>query len=84
MRSERSPDPTIDFDTDQPRAYASRKKIFDWAAKDKLLVAGAHLPFPGLGQIRKIGGQGYGWIPVDFTPIPPGKLPTPVNVAIPA
>jgi isoquinoline 1-oxidoreductase beta subunit len=22
--------------------------------------------------------------PVDFTPIPPGKLPTPVNVAIPA
>ena len=24
------------------------------------------------------------YFPVDFTPIPPGKLPTPVNVAIPA
>lgn len=61
---------TIDFDVDQPRAYAARKKIFDWAAQDKLLVAGAHLPFPGLGQIRKIGKQSYGWIPVDFTPSP--------------
>lgn len=61
---------TIDFDSDQSHAYATRKKIFDWAAKDQLLVAGAHLPFPGLGQIRSLGKRGYAWIPVDFTPNP--------------
>ena len=62
------PDVSIDFDSDQPHAVATRKKIFSWVAKDQLLVAGAHLPFPGLGQIRANGKKAYAWVPVDFTP----------------
>lgn len=62
------PGVSIDFDGDQKHAIATRKKIFAWVAKDKLLVAGAHLPFPGLGNIRADGKNSFAWIPVDFTP----------------
>lgn len=62
------PDVSIDFDSDQKNAVPTRKKIFARAAKDQLLVAGAHLPFPGLGNIRAEGKTSFAWIPVDFTP----------------
>lgn len=62
------PGVSIDFDSDQKHAVPMRKKIFTWAAQDHILVAGAHLPFPGLGQIRADGKKSYTWIPVDFTP----------------
>lgn len=40
----------------QPRLAAqTRRKILDRAATDRLRVFGSHLPFPGLGRIRKIG-----------------------------
>lgn len=76
------PDPkvTIDFDSDQPKAQAVRLKLMDWAAKDRsLLVAAAHLPFPGLGHIRSEGKGSYAWVPVDFAPVAP--LQTPPAVA---
>jgi glyoxylase-like metal-dependent hydrolase (beta-lactamase superfamily II) len=63
------PGVSIDFDGDQKNAVPMRKKIFTWIAKDQLLVAGAHLPFPGLGNIRAAGSKSYAWIPVDFTPL---------------
>lgn len=62
------PGVSIDFDSDQKNAVPMRKKIFAWVAKDKVLVAGAHLPFPGLGNIRADGKKSFVWIPVDFTP----------------
>lgn len=72
------PDPkvTIDFDSDQPKALATRLKLMGWAAKDRsLLVAAAHLPFPGLGHIRAEGKGSYAWVPVDFTPVAPLQAP---------
>lgn len=62
------PDVTIEFDTDKKQAAATRKKLFAWAAQDKLAVAGMHLPFPGLGHIRS-EGKAYAWVPVEFSPI---------------
>jgi glyoxylase-like metal-dependent hydrolase (beta-lactamase superfamily II) len=62
------PDVTIEFDTDQKKAAESRRKVFKQTAADKTLVAGAHLPFPGLGHVRA-EGKGYAWVPVEFTPI---------------
>lgn len=47
------PEITLAFDTDQAAAGAARKRAFDMAAADKLLVAGMHLPFPGLGYVER-------------------------------
>jgi hypothetical protein len=52
----------VGFDTDRELAVTTRKKILDRAATDKLLVAGAHLPFPAVGHVRKVG-EGYQWVP---------------------
>ncbi|MCR6476865.1 MBL fold metallo-hydrolase [Variovorax sp. ZS18.2.2] len=59
------PQVTISFDTDSKAAAAERKKAYADAAKGRYLVAGAHLPFPGLGRIRA-EGSGYAWVPVDY------------------
>lgn len=49
------PEWTLAFDTDQPQAAAARKRAFDMAAAERLLVAGMHLPFPGLGFVEQAG-----------------------------
>ena len=56
------PEWAISFDTDQNQAIASRRAIFDRAAADKLLVAGMHLDFPGLGHVTR-AGTGYAFTP---------------------
>jgi len=63
------PDPsvTIQFDTDQKKAGAERKKAFADAAKQGYFVAVAHLSFPGIGQLVK-DGAGYRWVPVNYSP----------------
>ena len=60
---------TIEFDIDQKMAAATRQKIFRQATSDKRLVAGAHLPFPGLGHVRAETKSAYTWIPLDFGPV---------------
>ena len=61
-----NPQVTIGFDSDDKAAYASRKKVFDDAAKSGALIGGAHLQFPGVGHIET-QGKGYRWIPVNYT-----------------
>ncbi|OZI27216.1 MBL fold metallo-hydrolase [Bordetella genomosp. 7] len=62
------PEVAIEFDVDSAQAIASRKKVFADAARDKLWVAGAHLPFPGLGHVRA-DGHGYAWVPAEYAPL---------------
>jgi glyoxylase-like metal-dependent hydrolase (beta-lactamase superfamily II) len=61
-----NPTVTIGFDSDDKAAYASRKKVFDDAAKNGYLIGAAHLQFPALGHIA-VQGKGYRWIPVNYT-----------------
>jgi glyoxylase-like metal-dependent hydrolase (beta-lactamase superfamily II) len=63
------PDVSIDFDSDPKKAIDARKRTFAKAAKEKLLVAGMHLPFPGIGHIRQ-EGKTFAWVPVAFGPLP--------------
>jgi len=36
-------------------------------AADKTMIAAAHMPFPGLGRVRKADtGAGYDWVPATF------------------
>ncbi|WP_371322881.1 MBL fold metallo-hydrolase [Dechloromonas sp. ZY10] len=62
------PEVAIEFDTDPQQAVAARKRIFDLAARQKLMVAGMHLPFPGIGHVRR-EGSGYAWVPAEFAPL---------------
>jgi glyoxylase-like metal-dependent hydrolase (beta-lactamase superfamily II) len=50
------------FDMDPLAATASRKKILDMAAADKLRVSFYHAPFPATGFIAK-NGPGYEFLP---------------------
>lgn len=47
------PDVTMVVDVDPPAAAASRRRIFDMAASDRLLVTGMHLHYPGFGHVAK-------------------------------
>ncbi len=61
-----NPQVTIAFDSDEKAAAASRKQVFDDAAKKGYLIGGAHLQFPGLGHLQT-QGKGYRWVPVNYT-----------------
>ncbi len=52
-------------DRDKDTALASRRRIFDMAAADRLLVLGFHYPFPGLGRMLRTDA-GYAWVPVNW------------------
>jgi glyoxylase-like metal-dependent hydrolase (beta-lactamase superfamily II) len=53
-----NPEWTIVFDADADAAAASRKRVLDMAAADRLPVMGAHLAFPGCGYVTK-AAKGY-------------------------
>jgi glyoxylase-like metal-dependent hydrolase (beta-lactamase superfamily II) len=55
------------FDVDGEQAIASRRRIFDMAATDRLAVAGMHLDFPCFGHVAK-AAEGYAFVPNVWTP----------------
>ena len=56
------PEVCMEVDSDQEAAAASRRKVFDMAATDRLLVTGMHLHFPGFAHLVR-EGTGYRLIP---------------------
>lgn len=52
------PDWALAVEMDPSIAAATRRRLFKQAAEDKLLVAGYHFPFPGIGRIIE---QGSSW-----------------------
>jgi glyoxylase-like metal-dependent hydrolase (beta-lactamase superfamily II) len=60
------PSITMKYDSEPTAAIAARETIFADAAEHGILLAGAHLSFPGLGHLRP-QGNGYTWIPVNYT-----------------
>ena len=47
---------TVIMDGDPDRARSMRKSIFDMVIAQGIPIAGAHLPFPGVGRLRREGG----------------------------
>lgn len=62
------PEAAFDADVDRPAAIASRRAMLAEASKGQWWVAGAHLPFPGFGHVRR-EGQAYAWVPAEFSPL---------------
>jgi glyoxylase-like metal-dependent hydrolase (beta-lactamase superfamily II) len=45
------------FDLDGAKAEASRRRLLDQVVADRMLICGAHFPWPGLNQIAKDGAS---------------------------
>jgi glyoxylase-like metal-dependent hydrolase (beta-lactamase superfamily II) len=56
------PEWVIAYDVHPKQAEATRRKLFDRAAADRLRVCGAHMPFPSLGHVKAIEGQRYEFV----------------------
>jgi glyoxylase-like metal-dependent hydrolase (beta-lactamase superfamily II) len=56
------PEVCMEFDTDAEGAAASRRRVFDMAATDRVLVTGMHLHFPGFAHLVR-SGHAYRLIP---------------------
>ena len=59
------PEVTISFDVGPAKAKESRAKILEYVAKNKIRIAGMHIMFPSVGDIRS-GGESGGTY--SFTP----------------
>jgi glyoxylase-like metal-dependent hydrolase (beta-lactamase superfamily II) len=63
------PEASVMSDVDAAQAVATRQALFAKLAANNTAVAGAHLPFPGIGRVRK-DGDGYQFVPIEFAPVP--------------
>lgn len=63
--SVQSPEWHAKLDDDKANAVETRKRLLKMAADRRLLVAGHHMPFPGLGYIESANGS-YRWLPISY------------------
>ena len=64
----RNPDWQVMFDHEPEKAVQTRRRVYDMASAEKILVCGYHFPFPGLGYIEK-AGTGYRLVPAAWSPV---------------
>ncbi len=62
----RRPDFHIVFDFDAQMAEATRRRIYDRAATDRIRITGYHFPFPANGYLAN-DGNGYRFVPADWS-----------------
>ena len=63
----RKPEVTVGFDVDPDQARATRMKVLDQVASDRLAVAGMHLNMPGFLTVERHAG-GYAKVDLPWTP----------------
>ena len=61
----RNPEWRLWADMIPDQALATRRKLLDMAAADRLPITAYHFPFPAVGYIARLG-NGYDFIPVDW------------------
>jgi glyoxylase-like metal-dependent hydrolase (beta-lactamase superfamily II) len=59
------PDWEVKFDMDKAAAAATRKKVFDMVASDRVAFLGYHMPFPSVGYVEKLD-TGYRFVPKSY------------------
>jgi glyoxylase-like metal-dependent hydrolase (beta-lactamase superfamily II) len=59
------PGVSIAFDVDPDLAIKTREAAFAEATREKYLVAGAHIAFPGIGHVREDATM-YDWVPANY------------------
>ncbi len=63
-----NPEWQIMFDSEPEKAVATRKRVYDMCAAEKMFIAGYHFPFPGLGWVEK-AGSGYRLVRAPWNPV---------------
>lgn len=63
-----NPDWQIVFDFDGDAAAATRRRVLDMVATDRIRVTGYHYPFPANGYVAK-QGNGFRFVPADWSPV---------------
>ncbi|ELZ1258110.1 MBL fold metallo-hydrolase [Vibrio fluvialis] len=61
-----NPNVAIHFDVNQKDAIKTREKILQDVARERDLIASAHISFPGFGHIKK-EESGYRWLPLNYS-----------------
>lgn len=59
------PDWRASFDSAPEQASETRRQLLHWAAENKAMCFGSHLPFPGLGTLKP-EASGWLWQPVEL------------------
>lgn len=65
VASLQKPDWHVRFDMDKAKAGATRRKILDMIAADRVPSAGYHMPFPAVGFVEAMG-DGFRWVPASY------------------
>lgn len=55
----------FEMDDDKDKAVATRQRILDMLATDRVFVASFHMPFPGIGWVERANGS-YRWVPHSY------------------
>lgn len=63
----RHPDWHVAFDIDPVKAVETRRKFYDMASAEKILIAGFHFSFPSMGHVEK-DGNNYRLVPIRWSP----------------
>jgi glyoxylase-like metal-dependent hydrolase (beta-lactamase superfamily II) len=56
------PEISATYDMDQSAAAAVRRQVLDYAAKNKIPIAGMHIVYPGMGDVA-VDGSGFSFAP---------------------
>jgi glyoxylase-like metal-dependent hydrolase (beta-lactamase superfamily II) len=59
------PDWEVKFDMDKAQAAATRRKVLDMLAADKIPFIGYHMPFPAVGYVET-RGDGFQYVPASY------------------
>jgi glyoxylase-like metal-dependent hydrolase (beta-lactamase superfamily II) len=51
------PEARLIYDVDSDQAAVTRQRVLEWAANERLCVAGAHIGFPGFGTVKRTGDR---------------------------
>jgi glyoxylase-like metal-dependent hydrolase (beta-lactamase superfamily II) len=59
------PDWQVKFDMDDAQAAATRKRLLDMLASERMPFVGYHMPWPGTGFVEAAGGR-YRYVPTSY------------------
>ena len=65
LASLQRPDWHVRFDMDKEAAAATRRRVFDMVAAERIPFIGYHMPFPSVGFIET-AGEGYRYVPASY------------------
>jgi hypothetical protein len=72
----RRPSVSAGTDTDESAAVATGRKALQLTPSNKWRVGAAHLPFPGLGHVRRDPDR-YTWVPISYAPVAESSTESP-------